>query len=104
MKMTINTDYAAQLLSEKDYGFTYSGAYALAEYLEEIDPDMEFDAVAIQCDFSQFESSLEAAENYGFDFDDGDVSDEDKEELAKEWLHDRTILIEFDGGVIIQAF
>ena len=103
MIMTLNTSQAANLLMENS-SFSYQGAYAIVEYLEELEDDLgesiEFDAVAIRCDYSEFESAYEAAEEYGYD--DSENEDEtDREEKALNWLYLRSTVIEFDGGVVV---
>lgn len=108
MIKTLTTSQAADLLIRDEYArWTYKGAEALVEYLEEIEAftgnPMELDVVAIRCDYSEYESAVEAAGDYGWKPDTGQ-EDEDLEELALEWLKDRTTVIEFWGGVIVQAF
>ena len=107
----------------KDYGrsdnFSYEGLKALFDYLEDLESDIgeqiELDVIAICCDFSEYDTALEAARYYGCDYtvelydDDDEERDEDEieeelEEYCIEWLRDRTPLIEFDDGVIIQNF
>ncbi len=108
MKQTLTTNQAANLLmADQCAGWSYAGARALVEHLESIEDDtgeeIEFDAVALRCDYSEYESALEAAEEYGFEPDE-DADSEDGEEAAAEWLGDRTTVIEFSGGVIVQRF
>ena len=106
MKQTLTTDQATNLLiADSNAGWSYAGARALVEHLEATERDtgeeIEFDRVALRCDFSEYESALEAAEEYGFEPDEDDDS---AEEAALEWMHDRTTVIEFSEGVIIQRF
>jgi len=120
MKTTLSTTEAAEILiADTCARWSRAGAFALVEYLEQLEEDtgeeMEFDRVAIRCDFSEYDSALDAAEDYGWSreasiLDDDDnirpddeVLDEDNE-LALKWLENRTSVIEFDGGVIIQNF
>lgn len=57
--------------------------------------EIEFDRVAIRCDWSEYKSAIEAAEDiYSEEFG--------EEDEALEWLRERTQVIEFDGGVIVQ--
>ena len=75
--------------------FTYSGLRALFDYLEQLEVDMgaaiELDVIAICCDFSQYDSTFDALEEYRL---------QDREELE-----DRTLVIECeDGTLIIQNF
>jgi len=120
MKKTLTTTEAADILfADKNANWTRSGAYALVEYLEELESDtgeeMEIDAVALRCHFSEHESALAAALEYGWsheadllDADDnirpGDEVKEENQELALRWLQNRTQVIEFDGGVIVSNF
>ena len=61
--------------------------------------ELELDPIAICCDFAEYPCALEAAKAYGFK--DGIDS---KEESPLEWLQNRTQVIEFDGGIVIQQF
>lgn len=83
--------------------FTREALVALFEYLEEYEnstgEEIELDPIAICCDFAEYPSALEAAKDYGFK--DGIDS---KEESALEWLQNRTQVVEFDGGIVIQQF
>lgn len=126
MKTTLTTSQAADILaSDKNNGFSYSGAYALVEYLEELEADcgeeMEFDAVAIRCDWLEHESLQKWGEDYfggwnnltqefGEDYF-GPLEDETPEEYAerfddaiREYITDHGTLIEFDGGIIVSSF
>ena len=109
MKMTLSVNTIADFLRADDNaGWSYEGARALAEHLDQMDEETgeetEFDRVAIRCEFSEYGSALEAARNYGsFSEDDYEYEDE-LEQAAVEFLQDQTTLIEFDGGVIIRDF
>ena len=108
MKQTLTTDQAANLLvADKDAGWSYAGARALVEYLENLEEDtgeaIEFDRVAIRCDFHEYPNAREAAEECGWEPDE-DADEDAIEESALEWLRDRTTVIEFSEGVIIQRF
>ena len=119
MIRTLTTTEAADLLlRDENAAWSRGGAYALIEYLEEHEEEsapMEFDRVAIRCEFSEYKSALEAAREYGNDYSVSPVDDDDNErpmdeviaELQSyclEWLQDRTQVIQFDEGIIIQAF
>lgn len=120
MKETLTTyEVANRLFCDKDAGWSYEGAKALAEHLEQLEEDcgeeMEFDQVAIRCDYAEYPSALEAARDHGFDgtADLYDANDnerqedeiaEDLEEQAIAWLEDRTSVIRFDGGVILANY
>ena len=108
MKQTMNTSQIADALRADDNAaWSYAGARALAEYLEQYEEDsgseMELDRVAIRCEFSEYANATEAAGNYDWQPDEG--ADEDETEAAAlKYLNDRTMVIEFGGGIVIQDF
>ena len=113
MKATLSTSQAADLLkADSNARWSRSGALALVEYLEELESDtgteIEFCPVAIRCDYSEYASALEAANDQGFEpnpnLSEEEQSEEDKEADALSWLKDQTQVIEFEGGVIIASF
>ena len=108
MKQTMTTSQIADALRADDNAdWSCAGARALAQYLEQYEEDagedMEFDRVAIRCEFSEHTSATEAAEDYGWEAD-KDTDEDQNEVAALEFLQGRTAVIEFDGGVIIQNF
>lgn len=118
MIQTLSTNQVANLLiQDNNAAWSFAGAKALAEYLEEYEDSsgtpMEFDAIAIRCEFTEYADILEAARVYDcvhilhIENDDG-TENEDclKKTIAwcLEWLQDRTQVIEFEGGIIIQDF
>jgi hypothetical protein len=108
MHQNISTDEAIKLLKEDDNAdWSWSGAEALVGYLEgledSLDESIEFDRVAIRCEYSEYSSALEAAEHYGFIPED-DEDEDDVESSAITYLEDKTTVIKFEGGVIIQQF
>lgn len=108
MKTTLSTTEAANILLSDEYAkWSRAGAFALVEYLEEIEDstgeEMEFDRVAIRCDFSEYDSAVEAWQDYDPACQSSGDEDEDEAEALR-LLQDRTSVIEFDGGIIIQKF
>jgi hypothetical protein len=116
MKETLSTLDAARRLYEDEYaGWSYAGARALVEYLEEMEDEtgeeIEFDAVALRCEYTEYESAEEAVEACNSDdYDDlkeqSDGDADDLKELCMEYLRKRTAVIEIPGsdGVIIQKY
>ena len=113
MKAILSTSQAVDLLkADTNANWSRSGAFALVEYLEQTEEDtgtkIEFDAVAIRCDFSEYASALEAADDQGYEpnpnLGEEVQSEEDKEADALAWLQYNTQVIEFDCGVIIASF
>ena len=102
MKKTLSTNEAAHLLTQDQFArWSYEGAHALIEYLEQMEDDIgqtiEFDPIAIRCDYSEYESATEALSDYTSE------TVEDKDE-AMEHLLNETVVIQFKGGIIIQNF
>jgi len=99
MKKLLNTYEIADAL-QKYSQMSRGGAFALAEYLEEYEEstgeELALDPVAIRCEFSEYESAIEAAAQYTSEFTTA--------EAALEYLEDHTSVITYDGGVIIQDF
>ena len=100
--------------------FTIEGLHALFEYLEQWEDDIgepiEFDPIALCCQFSEYKSAVEAVQEINPDAY-SDIVDanayEDEQDLnaqatdieseCNEWLMDQTIVIAFDGGIIIDS-
>lgn len=120
MKETLTPHEVAQrLVRDENANWTFSGALALAEALVEYEEgsgeELEFDAVAIRCDFSEYESLQAWAEDYfGTDragqgwrqrLSISDDADEDEiDDAIRGYITDRGQLIEFDGGIIVSSF
>ena len=104
MKQTLGINDIAQELRDD---FSHGASYALAEYLEDLDPDAELDVVAVRCDFSEYASLQEWAEDYFSNFWKDELSvdtDDDGEGEIRRFIEDRGTLIEFDGGVVVSSF
>lgn len=102
MKQTVNQyDFIEEFRNIRPDNFSYAGLISLFDYLEDyeesIGEETELDVIAICCDFSEFPSALDCA---------CIVSNEvfETEEEALEYLMDHTTVIQFDGGIIVQAF
>lgn len=116
MKETLGTLDAARRLYEDEYAdWSYAGARALVEYLEaledEIGEEIEFDVVALRCEYTEYGSAEEAVEACNSDdYDDlkeqSDGDAVDLKELCMEYLRDCTtvILIPGSNGIIIQDY
>lgn len=115
---------------ERKNQFSHSALKALYDYIidleESCDAEIEFDMVALCCDYTEYGSAWEAMEQYQSEdmptIDDSEGMDlvelgEAQEAAALEWLEERTTVIPFDGtvtlsdgtvlgdrGVIIQQF
>ena len=80
---------------ERQDQFSYAGKKALFEYLEEYEEstgeNVELDIIALCCDYTEYENINAVISEY-------DCIDN------MEDLNDHTMVIEFDGGLIIQQF
>jgi hypothetical protein len=102
MIITLSTyDIADRLLRDSNACWTRPGALAMAKWLESYEEDtgetLEFDAIAIRCDWTEYPSAVEAHNDTSSE----EELTEDNEEKALEWLRDNGQVIEFDGGVIV---
>ncbi len=112
MKITLTTNEIADILIKDEFAdWSYNGALALAGWLEDVEdePETEIDPVALRCDFDEYPSALEAALNYTsigeiVNRRDGVDNLAETENSALEYLREETLVIEFDGGVIVRNF
>tara|TARA_R110002126_G_C10265269_1_gene483460 strand:+ start:47 stop:415 length:369 start_codon:yes stop_codon:yes gene_type:complete len=122
MKTTLSTYEVTQaLFQDENAAWSYEGAKALAELLEELETDcgteQELDVVAIRCEFSEFESlggwakdyftneqyEIEIADKVEDEHGEG-VSNDDIDQVIREYIQDYGMLIEFEGGIIVSSF
>ena len=120
-KILTQYEIAHELMQDTNAKWSRTGAFALAEYFEQIEMDtneeLDFDAVAIRCDFSEYESLQDWAHDYFTNIDaihklsltlndDGIIeqSDEELNEKICSFIQDHGQLIKFDGGVIVSQF
>lgn len=102
MIITLQTyEIANRLLQDSSNCWTRSGALAMAKWLESYEEDtgetLEFDAVAIRCDWTEYPSSVEAHN----DRTRGHDLSEDEEDTALERMREIGEVIVFNGGVIV---
>lgn len=80
--------------------FSRSALFALFDYLESYEDDcgveIELDPIALCCDWSEYETAVDAAKSYAREFDD--------ESDALDFLRDKSQVIEFQSGVLVQNF
>jgi len=120
MNQILSTTEAAQLLiNDENANWSRAGAFALAEYLEELELsqnyEIQFDTIALRCEYSEFECLKNwIKEYYGEDLQtaiksagidlEGDEDEEDVSELIRSHILDHGELIEFNGGIIVSGF
>ena len=116
MKKTLSTyEIADELQNDKNANWTIAGSYALAEYLEDMEDstgkEIEFDVVAIRCDFSEYSSLVDWATDYFTQWrgdlnidEDLEEGDEEIDEAIRSYIQDHGQLIEFESGIIVSSF
>lgn len=117
MTHTLSTNEAVKELHDDGYSsFSYQGAVALVEYLEELEEEtgtpIQFCRVGLHCEFSEYESLTEWGEDYfggrdmmmkGIGSDDTEDSDDIDQKLS-DYIQYHGQLIEFKGGIIVNGF
>ena len=105
MKQTI-TEYQfveAFRACGRETQFSVPARRALFAHFENIeqwtDTDIELDPIGICCEFAEYPTALEAAKVYGLE-----LRGDDEESRALDWLREKTQVVEFDGGIVIQQF
>jgi len=102
MKTTINqSDFVSAFKgnSERKNQFSYGALCALFNYYEEVEQssgeEMELDVVAICCDWTEYDTALEAAQAYDFD--------KENEDKARSYLENNTTVLSLEGGGVVIA-
>jgi len=104
MKITVTESmFREQFKRVRPENFTNAALESLFAYYEEIEQgsgeEMELDIIAICCDWTEYNSALEAAESYGFKASAGDDERADtNERAALEFLTDETTVLELGEG------
>ncbi len=95
--------------------FSRAGLRALFRHLEELGEatgeEIELDVIALCCEYTEYDTAVEAAEEQGWadycgadEGEEGYATEEEKERAAIEFLRGDTDVIEIDGGgVIVRA-
>ena len=95
IKQVHEYEFIDSLTKDEYANFSYNGASALYDYLTDLEYDMdqeiEFDRVAIRCDYSEYKTLDKILNQYD------NINNLDE-------LRDNTTVIEFDEGYIIQNF
>lgn len=111
MKTTITESYFIdRFMAIRREQFSREALRALFEHYEQLEADcgeeVEFDPIAICCDWTEYDSFQEAAEAYSWN---GAVDAEDEradlnERKAQEWLFDQTTVLELSSGCVVLNF
>lgn len=90
MRMTLTAyDFVNKMTAIRPNSFSRAGLFELFDYLNDIDEDMEFDPIAICCDFTEYENLEEYQNGYGEDCEPDDyiVCAEYDEDQFIVWAH-----------------
>lgn len=87
--------FAYELSKDKSNGFSYEGAELLFNYLEGFGEDIEFDPVALRCEYSEY-TKEELIENYSYsaEVEGEDLDENDEWEIVKDYIENNTVLLE----------
>ena len=102
MKKELTTRECAKALMDDQW--SRGGAFAMVEYLEQLEEDcdmsIEFDPIALSCEYSEYKDFQDFAEQFW------QTSSQRlrRDEVIKEYIEHRSNLIEFDGGIIVEDF
>jgi hypothetical protein len=104
MKQTINlSQFRDEFNSIRPNNFSYEGLEILFDFLEEVDPDLDLDVIALCCDYS--ESTIDnLIQDYDIDFDGVDPDEVDATVL--DYINDRSVVLGvcFDGSIVYLNF
>lgn len=111
MKNTLSTHEAVNLLLDDTFaGWSRKGAFALVEHIEQMEEEsgteIEFDCVAIRCEWHEYGSPEEIARDY-LDANEIEGKDESEiEEIVKDYLENHTVFIKVssDCWIVNTAF
>lgn len=122
MKMTIDAGIAKEMFAnyDRDY-YTMEALETLLDWYDEIDENIEFDPIAICCDWSEYGNTpclrwsdflseynyiLEQYESDRMEWDDAvdELDKAEKVELLIDLLSDMTTVIRLRNSVLVMAF
>lgn len=104
IKETVNEYRFSQTLRNDEYAsWSYGATKALFDYYEQlseaIGEDIEFDPVAIRCEWAEYQNALDAFIQHHGEYGDDIPQDEGirNEEQAREWLEDNTTVLDVEN-------
>ena len=110
MKQSVNNSDFHTAFNQMGRGdqFSYDALSALFDHLKELERDLgeeeELDVIALCCDFCEHESASECIEDMGYGFKPEASDPEEVDDECLEYLREKTQVITFEGGIIIQQF
>lgn len=111
MKQTLNKSQIVSLLRSDEYAkWSLIACEALADYYEDLENDtgseIEFDRVAIRCEWQEFDSAKDFADQYMIKTEIEGLDEDELIEAVEEYMNDHTVMIKLpnDNGYLIQQF
>jgi len=109
MKTTVTeSSFIRDFMAIRPDNFTRSALLLLWDYYDQLESDtgeeLEFDPVAICCDWSEYPSARKACEEMSGWEADPEASDVENEEAAMEYLRDHTTVLGDGDCVVVLAF
>ena len=117
MKMTIDAGMMQDMFKNYDRNYyTYEACEELIDYYDEVDPDTEFDPIAICCDWSEYGNTpcltwKNLFDDYGYllknEYDEEEINamnEDEKRENLINLLEDETTVIRLSDSVLVAAF
>lgn len=104
MKQTVDSSLFRSAFQDYNRFDQFGGAAldVLFDYLEEVNPDLELDVIALCCDYSA-DTAEDIASNYDIDLSDCE-DDEAKQEAVLDYLNENTSVCGVtDDGVIVYS-
>lgn len=86
--------------SSRGRSWSLRGLEALYDFLEDVDPNYELDVVALDCQYSDYNSMGDLQNDYEHLFDEDEEYDDDD---IVDVLNEHTTVIPYDGGVVINT-
>ena len=117
MKITVDAGMMKDMFRnyDRDY-YTYEACEALNDYYDDVDPDAEFDPIAICCDWSEYGETpcltwKNLLDDYGYllenEYDEEELeemSEDEKRENLIILLEDKTTVIQLSDSVLVATF
>ena len=107
MKITVTESmFIREFIAIRPDQFSVPALRALFEYYEQIDreaqDEIEFDAIAICCDWTEYASATEAAAAYGWLLEEAeDEKNDTSEREAMQYLHEKVTVLELSSGLLV---
>jgi hypothetical protein len=108
MKITLNfSQFLENWPASRKDQFSYEALEVIFNYIEEYEEsagsETEFDPIAICCEWSEYESALDAANDYT-KVEQFTGTLEEQEVAARAWLEDRTTVLDAGDKIVMIQF